>query len=232
MVKQMIPNSIPSNYFSPRFYVKSDPATGLLSTRQGDRLVAVPDFLLRSIHRALESEAGQAGTLALYTFGFGWGGSFYDHIRGEIESYKGTTIMATNAVEFFATMRQLWTVHGMGTLTLDFSYRQHGLIMVTTENSVLTMGSEIGLQSGKLPWHHLQAGFIAAWFSRWAGKDIRACATDWSTQSAPDDVGDTSNQESYTHFIVGLTSKVQQVEPWVKQGMRTTEILEKLTAKP
>ena len=53
----MIPTSIPSNYFSPRFYVKSDPATGLLSTRQGDRLVAIPDFLLLSIHRALESEA-------------------------------------------------------------------------------------------------------------------------------------------------------------------------------
>jgi hypothetical protein len=231
MVKPMIPNSIPSNYFSPRFYVKADPATGLLSTRQGERLVAVPDFLLRSIHRALQSEAGQAGALALYTFGFGWGGSFYDHIRSEIESYKGATIMATNAVEFFSTMRQLWTVHGMGTITLDFSYRQDGLIVVTTENSILTTGSEIGLKSGNLPWHQLQAGFIAAWFSRWAGKDIRACATDWSSQDG-NSVGDTSNQDSYTRFLVGVTSKVQQIEPWVKQGLRTKEILAKLTTKP
>ncbi|BBC23838.1 hypothetical protein [Pseudanabaena sp. ABRG5-3] len=231
----MTNNSIPGNYFSPRFYVKSDPATGLLSTRQGDRLIAIPDFLLRSIHRALQSEAGQAGTLALYTFGFGWGGSFYDHIRGEIESYKGATIMATNAVEFLATMRQLWTVHGMGTLTLDFSHRQHGLIVVTTENSVLTTGSEIGLQSGNLPWHQLQAGFIAAWFSRWAGKDIRACATDWSAQAEVSttqslDSSTTPSQDNYTRFIVGINSKIQQVEPWVKQGLRTTEILDKLTA--
>jgi hypothetical protein len=230
MVKPMITNSIPSNYFSPRFYVKSDPATGLLSTRQGDRLVAVPDFLLRSIHRSLYSEAGQAGTLALYTFGFGWGGSFYDHIRSEIESYQGTTIMATNAVEFLATMRQLWTVHGMGTITIDFSHRQHGLIVVTTENSVLTTGSEIGLQSGsKLPWHQLQAGFIAAWFSRWAGKDISACATDWSSPPEPE-VDNSSKQENYTRFLLGLTSKVQPVEIFVKQGMRTAEILEKLMA--
>lgn len=233
----MTNTSIPGNYFSPRFYVKSDPATGLLSTRQGDRLVAVPDFLLRSIHRALQSEAGQAGTLALYTFGFSWGGSFYDHIRGEIESYRGTTIMATNAVEFFATMHQLWTVHGMGNLILDFSHRQYGLIVVTTENSVLTIGSEIGLKSGNLPWHHLQAGFIAAWFSRWAGKDIRACATDWSdppeissTAALDNSSSDSSSKENYTRFIVGVTSKIQQVEPWVKQGLRTTEILEKLTA--
>jgi hypothetical protein len=234
MVKPMTTNSfpaIPGNYFSPRFYVKSDPATGLLSTRKGDRLVAVPDFLLRSIHRALQSEAGQAGALALYTFGFSWGGSFYDHIRGEIESYQGKTIMATNAVEFFATMRQLWTVHGMGTLTIDFSDRQHGLLIVTTENSILTTGSEMGLKSGNLPWHQLQAGFIAAWFSRWAGKDIRACATDWSVQPKQNSDGASSSiQENYTRFIVGVTSKIQRVEPWVKQGMRTKEILEKLTA--
>ncbi|MBD2188721.1 hypothetical protein [Pseudanabaena mucicola] len=229
----MISNSIPSNYFSPRFYVKSDPATGLLSTRQGDRLIAIPNFLLKSIHRALESEAGQAGTLALYTFGWGWGGSFYDHIRSEIESYKGTTIMETNAIEFLATMRQLWTVHGMGTLTIDFSYRQHGLIIVTTENSVLTTGSEIGLQSGTVPWHQLQAGFIAAWFSRWAGKDIFACATDWSPPPTVEasESSDSSVQGSFTRFIVGATSKVQQVELWVKKGMRTAEVLENLVSQ-
>ncbi|PZO35681.1 MAG: hypothetical protein DCF19_23430 [Pseudanabaena frigida] len=231
----MITNSIPGNYFSPRFYVKSDPATGLLSTRKGDRLVAVPDFLLRSIHRALQSEAGQAGALALYTFGFGWGGSFFDHIRGEIESYQGKTIMATNAVEFFATMRQLWTVHGMGTLTIDFSHRQHGLIVVTTENSVLTTGSEVGLQSGQLPWHQLQSGFIAAWFSRWAGKDIRACATDWNSPDQQDNLtlvdsqNNVDSAQNYTRFLVGLNSKIQKADVFVKQGMRTSEILEKLT---
>ncbi|WP_242018483.1 hypothetical protein [Pseudanabaena sp. FACHB-1998] len=231
MVKPMISSSIPSNYFSPRFYVKSDPATGLMSTRQGDRLVAVPDFLLRSIHRALQSEAGQAGTLALYTFGFSWGGSFYDHIRGEIESYQGKTIMLTNAVEFFATMRQLWTVHGMGNISIDFSHRQHGLIVVTTENSILTTGSEIGLQSSNLPWHQLQAGFIAAWFSRWAGKDIRACATDWTepVSESPEGIDSQDMQESHTTFLVGSASKIQKVEPWIKQGMRTAAIIEKLT---
>ena len=234
----MISNSIPSNYFSPRFYVKSDPATGLLSTRQGDRLVAIPEVLLRSIHRALHSEAGQAGALALYTFGFGWGGSFFDHIRDEIETYQGKSIMKSNAVEFFATMRQLWIVHGMGNLTIDFGYRQHGLIIVTTTNSVLTTGSEMGLQSSKLPWHHLQSGFIAAWFARWAGKDIRACATDWSeadniskpsTELSTEQIDDHASPVNQTRFLVGLNSKIQRVEALVKQGMRTDAILAQLT---
>jgi hypothetical protein len=89
----------------------------------------------------------------------------------------------------------------------------------------------MGLKSGNLPWHQLQAGFIAAWFSRWAGKDIRACATDWSVQPKQNSDGASSSiQENYTRFIVGVTSKIQRVEPWVKQGMRTKEILEKLTA--
>jgi hypothetical protein len=80
-----------------------------------------------------------------------------------------------------------------------------------------------------LPWHQLQAGFIAAWFSRWAGKDICACATDWSSPPEPE-VDNSSKQESYTRFLIGITSKVQPVEGFVKQGMRTAEILEKLTA--
>jgi hypothetical protein len=44
------------------------------------------------------------------------------------------------------------------------------------------------------------------------------------------DGASSSIQENYTRFIVGVTSKIQRVEPWVKQGMRTKEILEKLTA--
>ena len=38
--------SIPANCFSPKGYVKSHPASGLLSTRHGDRLIAVPELLL------------------------------------------------------------------------------------------------------------------------------------------------------------------------------------------
>ena len=233
MVESMIAEYIPGNYFFPRTYVKSDAATGLLSTRQGNRLLAVPIVLLRSIHRSLQAEAGQAAPLALYTFGFGWGGTFYDRVRNELEAYYHTTIAQMGAMEFLINMRQLWAVHGLGLLTLDFRYRQQGLVLVTTENSTMATGSEVGTIAGSFPWHHLEAGFIAAWFSRWAGKDIRACAIDWGTNmpSHEHQTLSQSGEESlpYTQFLVGLPSKVEQAEQWVRQGERSVEILPKLT---
>lgn len=214
---------IPGNYFTPRTYVKSDIATGLLSTRKGNRLLAVPDVLLRSIHRSLRTEAGQAAPLALYTFGFGWGGTFYDRIRSEIESYYNTTIAQMNAVEYLVAMRELWAVHGLGNLTLDFSHREQGFVQVLTENSALSLGTEVGVEAGQLPWHQLEAGFIAAWFSRWAGKEIRACATDWGTTPHQDPA---EQPITYTRFLVGLSTQIEQAELWVKQGMRTVEVLQ------
>ena len=61
MSKSTIP--IPANCFNPKSYVKSHPASGLLSTRHGDRLIAIPEVLLRSIPKILRVEAGEASYL-------------------------------------------------------------------------------------------------------------------------------------------------------------------------
>ena len=223
----MTTSRISGNYFAHRTYVKSDAATGLLSTRQGNRLLAVPEVLLRSIHQALRAETGQAAPLALYTCGFWWGGSFYDRVRSEVESYYNTTIAQMNAVEFLVMMRQVWAVHGFGSLTLDFSHREHGFIQVTTENSAMALGSELGVEEGQLPSHHLEAGFIAAWFSRWAGKNLRACATDLGVSSGMN----TEPNAKRNQFLVGLASQIEQAETWVKQGISSTEILQRFAAE-
>lgn len=213
---------IPGNYFASRTYVKSDSASGLLHTRAGNRLLAIPDVLLHSIHKALRAETGQAAPLALYTFGFWWGGSFYDRLIQEIEAYYKCSIPEMNAIEFLVMMREIWAVHGLGNLTIDFTHRDLGLIRVTTENSALRLGSEIGIEIGQYPSHHLEAGFIAAWFSRWAGKNIRACATDLPISDTP-----TTKPNPNTNFLVGLAPQIEQAEIWVKQGVRSTEIIQR-----
>lgn len=223
----MTTSHIPGNYFTPRTYVKSEGETGLLATRQGNRLLAVPKALLTSIHQALRTETGQAAPLALYTFGFWWGGSFYDRLRDEVESYYNKTIAQMNAVEFLVMMRQVWAVHGLGSLTLDFSHRDQGFIQVTTENSALGLGAVIGIEEGELPSHHLEAGFIAAWFSRWAGKNIRACATDLGINA---NLNGSANTKS-NKFLVGLATQIEQAEIWVKQGISSTEILQKFAGE-
>ena len=215
------------NYFTPRTYIKSDAATGLLSTRQGNRLLAVPEALLRSIHQALSAEAGQAAPLALYTCGFWWGASFYDRIKNEVEAYYNTSLAKMNAVEFLVMMREVWATHGLGSLTLDFSYRERGFVKVITENSALALGTEVGVAEAQLRTHHLEAGFIAAWFSRWAGKKLRACATDLGMSSGTAGGED----DKCNQFLVGLEPKIEQAEIWVKQGMSSTQILQKFATE-
>ena len=216
---------VPGNYFTPRTYIQSQPETGLLETRHGNRLLAVPEVLLRSIHKALREETGEATPFALYTFGFWWGGAFYDRLKTEIEAYYQRTIPQMNALEFLVMMRQIWETHGFGQLNLDFTHRHLGLIKVQVEASMMQLGTEIGLKPEQAPSYHLEAGFIAAWFSRWAGKGIRACAVD-----LPKDATTLSaNPPQFASFLVGLAPKIEQTEMWVKQGLSSSEIIEKFT---
>ena len=213
---------IPTNYFAQRSYLKSNPDTGLLSSRQGNRLIAIPDLLLRSIHRSLRSETGEATPLALYTCGFWWGAAFYDRMTKELETYYQMPIDEINALEFLVTMREMRAVNGLGSLAIDFSYRGQGLVKVSTTHSVLQEGADIGLKPGQQPSYHLEAGFLAAWFSRWAGKELRACATDWGQNTSGDQAIDFV---SFTEFLIGSTESIEQIEHRVRQGERTLTIL-------
>ncbi|ACB00647.1 MULTISPECIES: hypothetical protein [Cyanophyceae] len=214
---------VPGNYFTPRTYIQCQPETGLLKTRHGNRLLAVPEVLLRSIHKALREETGEATPFALYTFGFWWGGAFYDRLKTEIEAYYQRTIPQMNALEFLVMMRQIWETHGFGHLNLDFTHRDLGLIKVQVEASMMQLGTEIGLKPEQTPSYHLEAGFIAAWFSRWAGKGIRACAVDLPKDAATL----MANPPQFANFLVGLGPKIEQTEMWVKQGLSSAEIIEK-----
>ncbi len=207
---KMQKESIPTNYFNPRAYVKSDPASGLLSTRKGKRLIALPDLLINSIHDTLRSEAGEAASIAFYTFGFSWGKSFYERMRKEIESYYNTSISEMNAPEFFATLQQLWGVHGLGQITVDFSHTQQGLLLVTIENSSISIADE----NADSKSFSVEAGFLGGWFSAQTGQDLGACATDWHTNPRR------------TQYLVGTKSHIDQIDQnSVSQGIRTSDIL-------
>lgn len=208
---EMRRETIPGNYFNPRGYVKSDPASGLLSTRQGKRLIAIPELLIQSIHQTLVSEAGEAASMAFYTFGFSWGKSFYERVKKEIEIYYETSISQMNAAEFFATVQQLWGVHGLGKITVDFSPAKHGLLLVTIENSSIS----IPQSQAESKAFSVEAGFLSGWFSANAHQDLGACATDW--------------HQSRTEYLIGAKSHLEQIEVnFISKGMRTSAILAKI----
>ncbi len=207
---------IPANCFNPKSYVKSHPASGLLATRQGDRLIAVPEALLRSIPKILRVEAGEASYLALYTFGDNWGKSFGDRMVQEMVNYYRQPILDTISTEFFVNVQAVWAVHGLGKPAFNFSLADKGLVVVTIENSGIDSGKTIEDTSTYRSFS-LEAGFLAGWFSRLTGKPLRACASNWS--QAP-----TSMQ-----FLIGSSSHIESIERfYLSKGMLTADLLKSL----
>jgi uncharacterized protein len=204
---------IPANYFSSRNYLQSEPSTGLLSTSQGNRLIAIPTLLIKSIETTLLSEAGEAATMAFYTFGFNWGKTFYERVRREIESYYETSISQMNAPEFFATLNQVWGVHGLGRIVVDFSPAKEGLLLITIENSCL---SKVEATS-KSKSFSLEAGLLSGWFCALTHQDLSACATDWSTESQK------------VEYLLGSKPQIEEIEEtYIPLGAKTEKIIEKM----
>ncbi len=196
-IESIIP--IPTNCFAPKGYVKSHPASGLLSSRYGDRLIAVPELLLKIIPKTLRAEAGEASYLALYTFGYSWGKTFCGRLVQDIVQYYRQPILDTLSADFWVYIQEAWAVHGLGQLSIDFSLAEQGLLIVTIINSGISGGMtvEASLTSRSFS---LEAGFLAGWFSTLTDNNLRSCAIDWS--AAP-----TSLQ-----FLVGAISHIELIE--------------------
>ncbi len=214
MIESTIP--IPANCFNPNGYVKSHPASGLLSTRYGDRLISVPEVLLRSIPKTLRAEAGEASYLALYTFGENWGKTFCDRVLQDMVKYYRQPIADMIATEFFVNVQEAWAVHGLGRPSIDFSFAKRGLLVVTISNSGIGGNPTIEANSTYRSFT-LEAGFLAGWFSTLTGENLRACACDWS--EAP-----TSMQ-----FLIGNIAQIDSIErSHLQQGMLTLDSLESI----
>jgi uncharacterized protein len=207
---------IPANCFNPKSYVKSHPASGLLATRQGDRLIAIPEALLRSIPKILRVEAGEASYLALYTFGDNWGKSFGDRMVQEMVNYYRQPILDTISTEFFVNVQSVWAVHGLGKPVFDFSLADKGLVVATIENSGIDNGKTVEDKPSYRSFS-LEAGFLAGWFSRLTGTSLRACASNWSAAPAS------------MQFLIGSGSHIESIEHfYLSKGMLTPDLLKSL----
>ena len=201
-----LPIAIPGNCFNQKSYIKSDPNSGLLATRHGDRLIAIPEILLRSIPKTLREEAGEASYLALHTFGESWGQSFCDRVLQDIYQYYRQPVLDTIASEFFVSIESAWAVHGLGKPSIDFSLSSRGLLIVSIANSGISEG-QIVEENATARSFSLESGFLSGWFSVLTNQKLRACASNW--QSAPESL----------QFLVGTVSRIEKIEStFLKRG--------------
>ena len=134
----------------------------------------------------------------------------------EMVNYYRQPILDTISNEFFVNVQAVWAVHGLGKPSFDFSLSERGLVVITIENSGIDNGKTVEDTSTYRSFS-LEAGFLAGWFSRLTGKQLRACASNWS--EAPASI----------QFLVGSSSQIESIEHFnLSKGMLTANQLKSL----
>jgi hypothetical protein len=209
----LIDNRLPGNYFASDLYVRGSLELGLLENRRGDRLLAIPEPLLKAIYAGLEKETGQASRLVLYNCGRWWGKNFYARFCEELSDYYGKPLADLSMVEFLQSWQQCWQTHGWGQIHLNTTYRESGFLVVEIRNSPFTAYAPQTQQ----PSGALEQGILEIFFSQLTGRELKCI------QTSCDSKGDDCNR-----FVIGLEKRLQAAEAMVAAGQTHQSILQTL----
>lgn len=206
-------NRIPGNYYDYDTYVRGDLELGLLESRRGDRLIAVPDTLIAALYEGLEKETGQAARLVLFNCGRWWGKNFYTRFSEEVSDYYGTPVADMEMITFLQCMEQCWTTHGWGKLKFDPTHNAQGFLWIETTQS--PYGRKMANQSR--PTCYLEAGILTSFFSRLTGRELLA------TQISCESMGADRNR-----FVLALPERLAIVDTLLEEGLDHTAIMQRL----
>ena len=120
------------------------------------------------IYAGLEKETGQASRLVLLNCGRWWGKNFYIRFREELTEYYGTSLADMTLAEFLKCLQACWVTYGWGTIELDHSQQQRGVLVLKTRNSPFARQAI----KGDRPACFLEAGVLGAFFGQLTGKDL------------------------------------------------------------
>lgn len=210
----LVDNRLPSNYFASDVYIRGTLELGLLENRRGDRLLALPDALMKSIISGLNQETGQATKFVLRNCGLWWGKNFYARFCEELSDYYQKAVADLSMVEFVKALQECWRTHGWGRLTLNTEYQMQGFLVIEIQNSPFTTHP---IQSNQ-PAGALEAGVLQAFFSQLTGRDLTCM------QTSCESLGADRNR-----YVLGIQSRLQSVEPLVEEGQPHTAIMQMLT---
>lgn len=212
----LVDNRIPGNYFAADAYVRSDLELGLLENRRGDRLLAMPETLIRAIYAGLDRETGMASRLVLFNCGRWWGKSFYSRFCEELASYYNQAVADMPMIEFLQSLQQCWVTHGWGKIDLDQSYQKNGFLVIQIWNSPFASHA---LDSSQ-PVCYLEAGVLSTFFSQLTGRELHCVQTTCESQGA-----------DCNRFVLGLEPRVRPAEALVEQKLDHAAIMQSLCAQ-
>ncbi|MGK7913033.1 MAG: V4R domain-containing protein [Synechococcus sp.] len=204
---------IPSNYYINDAYVQGDFEAGLLESRAGDRLLALPDTFLDGIYIGIEDELGSAAHQVLFSFGRWWGKNFYRRFAREMAEYHGKLLAELEMVNFLQSLKQCWKAHGLGTIELDMQNRDRGFIVVRTSKSSFAQAAG----KRERPSASAEAGFFSAFFTQLSGQPLHCVQTACESMGAP-----------FNSFIIGTEERLRVAEAGIEEGESHTNIMLRL----
>ncbi|MDA0267939.1 MAG: 4-vinyl reductase [Cyanobacteria bacterium] len=207
---------LPSNYFASDVYVRGTLELGLLENRRGDRLLAIPEVMLKSIYAGLTSETGQAAALVLRNCGRWWGKNFYARFCEELSDYQKKAVADLPLAEFMLSLQECWRSHGWGLLHLNMDYYNHGFLVVEIQHSPFTIHA---IQANK-PSGALETGILQSFFSQLTGRDLNCM------QTSCESLGADRNR-----FVLGLENRLQPAAAWVEAGQPHDAIMTQLISQ-
>jgi hypothetical protein len=212
-VAELVKEPFVGNYFAPDAYIQGDIESGLIESRRGSRLLALPEPLLEGIYAALENELGQGSGLVLFNCGRWWGKNFYRRFAEDVQEYYGKSLAKMEMVEFLQCLKQCWKTHGWGILNVDLDYYYQGFLVVEVWNSAFIKAAP----SGNSPMGFAEAGILSAFFSQLTGRDLHC------VQTSCESMGAVSN-----HFIIGLSERIKPAQAWLEEEQDHDTIMERL----
>lgn len=204
---------LPANYYASNVYVRDDLEMGLLESRRGDRLLALPQTLLQAIHTGLTRETGQASKLVLFNCGRWWGKNFYSRFRDELTDYYETPLSDMVMADFLQALKQCWITYGWGKMDLDQSYHHRGFLVIQTWNSPFANQAP----ATGLPVCFLEAGILAAFFSQLSGKELYCIQTSCESMDA-----------DCNRFVIGLRQRLEPAEALIENHLDHESIMPRL----
>jgi hypothetical protein len=208
-------NRLPGNYYTSDIYVRGDLEMGLLESRRGDRLLALPETLIQAIYAGLNQETGQASRLVLFNCGRWWGKNFFNRFRDEISDYYSMPLTDLPMSDFLQALTQCWSTYGLGKLELDQTHHDRGFLIVKTRNSPFARLAP----QGEAPSCFLEAGVLSAVFSQISGRELHTVQTRCESMGA-----------DCNHFVIGLRKRVEPAEAMVEKELDHDSIMPKLCA--
>ena len=209
-------SSLPGNYFAPNAYVQGNFESGLIENRQGGRLLALPNALIKGLYNGLASEVGSAAGIVLFKCGKKWGKNFFRRFSEELSQFYQKSVQEMEMIELVQCIKQCWKAHGWGIIELNFSYYEQGFIEIQVKNSAFIQSVE----SPEKPSCFVEAGLLSAFFSELSGTQLHCM------QTSCESLGASSNL-----FILGLAKRLKPAEKMVEQKKNHDVIMQSLCQK-